>query len=219
MQTITPDLFENPADPWNERIGSGTMLLHGFVLAQEALLLAALRGVIAEAPFRRMQTPGGRAMSVATTSCGRLGWMTDRRGYRYVTADPLRDQAPWPTMPPLLATLAEQAAALAGFPAFRPDSCLINRYVPGAKMSLHQDKDEADFSQPIVSVSLGLPAVFQFGGLARSDKAQRYLLTHGDVVVWGGPDRLRFHGVLPVKPGEHPRMGAQRINLTFRVAG
>lgn len=219
MQTIIPDLFDPPAVPWNEPIGDASLLLHGFVLAQEEALLAALRGVIAEAPFRKMQTPGGRPMSVATTSCGRLGWMTDRRGYRYVTGDPLRGQAPWPVMPPLLADLAGQAAALAGFPAFCPDSCLINRYVPGAKMSLHQDKDEADFSQPIVSVSLGLPAVFQFGGLARSDTPQRYLLTHGDVVVWGGPDRLRFHGVLPVKPGEHPRMGAQRINLTFRVAG
>jgi len=213
------DLFEPSGAPWHERLSAGAVLLHGFALEEEEALLAALRTVIAAAPFRKMLTPGGRPMSVATTSCGPLGWLSDRQGYRYQAGDPLRGQAPWPPMPPVLADLAQRAAAAAGYPGFCPDSCLINRYVPGAKMSLHQDKDEQDFSQPIVSLSLGLPAIFQFGGLARSDPAQRYPLLHGDMLVWGGADRLRFHGILPIREGVHPRMGPQRINLTFRVAG
>lgn len=156
-------------------------------------------------------------MSVGMTNCGSLGWVTDRRGYRYEAEDPLSGQ-PWPAMPPVFRELAEQAAHQAGYPEFRPDACLINRYEPKAKMSLHQDKDEADFAQPIVSVSLGLPATFQFGGMHRSDPVAKIQLNHGDVVVWGGVDRLRYHGILPLKSGEHPRLGAVRVNLTFRRA-
>ncbi len=165
-----------------------------------------------------MVTPGGFTMSAALSSCGELGWTTDTRGYRYSPLDP-RSQQPWPALPDALRELAVLAAADAGFNDFAPDACLINRYVPGAKMSLHQDKNERDYSAPVVSVSLGLPAVFLFGGHARSDKPQKISLFHGDVVVWGGVDRLRFHGVMPIKEGVHPRMGRQRINLTLRTAG
>lgn len=156
-------------------------------------------------------------MSVAMTNCGSVGWVTDRSGYRYDPVDPDSGQR-WPAMPPLLRQLAEQAASEAGFAAFAPDACLINCYEPGAKMSLHQDRDERDVGAPIVSVSLGLPATFLFGGLKRSDKTQRYRLAHGDVVVWGGPARLAFHGVAPLADGEHARLGRRRINLTFRRA-
>lgn len=165
-----------------------------------------------------MVTPGGATMSVAMTHCGALGWVSDRHGYRYVARNPETGE-PWPAMPEVFSALAQEAAAAVGFAAFRPDSCLINRYAPGTRLSLHQDKDERDLSQPIVSVSLGLPAVFLFGGFARTEHTQRLPLFHGDVVVWGGPSRLRFHGVLPVQDGDHPLLGACRINLTFRKAG
>jgi alkylated DNA repair protein (DNA oxidative demethylase) len=178
-------------------------------------LIAVLRDVAAHAPFRHMVTPGGHQMSVAMTNCGNAGWITDRAGYRYGENDPETGK-PWPAMPPLLRDLAGRAADRAGFSRFSPDVCLINRYVPGARMSLHQDRDELDFGAPIVSVSLGLPATFMFGGLKRSDKARRYRLEHGDVAVWGGPARLVFHGVAPLADGEHPLTGRQRINLTFR---
>jgi alkylated DNA repair protein (DNA oxidative demethylase) len=180
-------------------------------------IIAALRDMVAQAPFRRMVTPGGHQMSVAMTNCGPLGWTTDRTGYRYVQDDPETGR-PWPAMPPVFAQLAEQAAAAAGFVRFSPDACLINRYEPGARMSLHQDRDEQDFGKPIVSVSLGLPAIFLFGSLKRSDKARRFRLEHGDVVAWGGPSRLFFHGVAPLADGEHALLGRQRVNLTFRKA-
>jgi len=164
-----------------------------------------------------MVTPGGFEMSVAMTSCGAAGWVTDRHGYRYDRRDPASG-SPWPPIPEIFRDLAGAAAAEAGFPGFRPDACLINRYEPGARMSLHQDRDEQDFENPIVSVSLGLPAIFLFGGLKRSDKPNRYRLEHGDVVVWGGRARLFFHGVAPLADGEHGLLGRQRINLTFRRA-
>lgn len=214
---MTGDLFAGVAEVQSshETMAEGAVLLRGFVLSRQDELLAALREVIAAAPFRHMVTPGGFTMSVAMTNCGKVGWVTDRRGYRYDANDPESGQ-PWPAMPPVLSTLAREAAEAGGFKNFAPDACLINRYVPGAKMSLHQDKDETDFSAPIVSVSLGLPATFLFGGLKRSDKTQRYRLTHGDVVVWGGPSRLFYHGVAPLAEGEHPLLKRQRINLTFR---
>jgi len=212
-------LFESVADirPSREAMAEGAVLLRGFARAHETELLAALREITAQAPFRRMFTPGGRQMSVAMTSCGNVGWVTDRSGYRYDGTDPDSGN-PWPSMPPVFRELAEGAAREAGFVGFAPDACLINRYEPGAKMSLHQDRDERDFSAPIVSVSLGLPAIFLFGGAKRADKPQRYRLTHGDVVVWGGPSRLFFHGVAPLADGEHQLLGRQRINLTFRKA-
>jgi alkylated DNA repair protein (DNA oxidative demethylase) len=214
---VTGDLFAGVAEAQlsRETMAQGAVLLRGFALAKQDQLLAALREVIAAAPFRHMVTPGGFTMSVAMTNCGKVGWVTDRRGYRYDANDP-ESGRPWPTMPPVLSQLARDAAEAGGFTGFAPDACLINRYVPGAKMSLHQDKDETDFSAPIVSVSLGLPATFLFGGLKRSDKTQRYRLTHGDVVVWGGPSRLFYHGVAPLAEGEHPLLKRQRINLTFR---
>ena len=192
------------------------MLLRGFARPFEGDLIADLREIVAQAPFRHMVTPGGHQMSVAMTNCGSAGWVTDRSGYRYDANDPDAGK-PWPAMPPSFRGLAEDAAATAGF-AFSPDVCLINRYAPGARMSLHQDKDEQDFGSPIVSVSLGLSAIFLFGGSKRSDKPAPFRLEHGDVVVWGGPARLAFHGVAPLADGEHTLLGRQRINLTFRKA-
>ena len=192
--------------------------LRGYALPVADALLQSLDEVIRQSPFRRMETPGGHLMSVALSNCGRLGWTTDHDGYRYTPADPLSGR-PWPDMPPAFAALGREAAAAAGFAGFEPDACLLNRYEPGARMSLHQDRNERDFSAPIVSVSLGMPAVFLFGGLARSDPAARVPLFHGDVVVWGGADRLRFHGVLPLKDRPHPRLGSLRLNLTLRKAG
>jgi alkylated DNA repair protein (DNA oxidative demethylase) len=198
-------------------MAEGAVLLRRFANTVEADLIADLRDIVEQAPFRHMVTPGGYQMSVAMTNCGGVGWVTDRSGYRYDANDPEAGR-PWPAMPPSFRELAEQAAAQAGFDGFSPNACLINRYQPGAKMSLHQDKDEHDFGAPIVSVSLGLPAIFLFGGLKRSDKARRFRLEHGDIAVWGGPARLVFHGVAPLADGEHPLMGRQRINLTFRKA-
>ena len=198
-------------------MAEGAVLLRGFAEPFEADLIADLRDIVEQAPFRRMVTPGGHQMSVAMTNCGSLGWVTDRSGYRYDANDP-EAQKPWPAMPPSFRELARQAAAQAGFAGFQPDACLVNRYRPAAKMSLHQDKDEHDFGAPIVSVSLGLPAIFLFGGLKRSDKPRRFRLEHGDIVVWGGPARLVFHGVAPLADGEHALMGRLRINLTFRKA-
>jgi alkylated DNA repair protein (DNA oxidative demethylase) len=202
----------------SERLSTGAVLLHGYALPQEIEILAGIARIAAASPFRHMTTPGGFEMSVAMTNCGPLGWTSDRRGYRYSPLDPTLDK-PWPAMPASFADLAASAAEAAGYLHFRPDACLINRYAPGTRLSLHQDKDERDFSQPIVSVSLGLPATFLFGGLKRNDKSVRLPLQHGDVVVWGGEDRLRFHGVLPLREGQHPQLGNVRINLTFRKAG
>ena len=196
-------------------MAEGAVLLRGFARPFEAELLPALRAIVKHAPFRHLITPGGHRMSVAMTNCGSVGWVSDDTGYRYDGIDPASRQ-PWPAMPPVLRRLAADAADDAGFGGFAPEACLINRYVPGAKLSLHQDKDELDFVAPIVSVSLGLPATFLFGGLKRADKPNRYRLEHGDVVVWGGPSRLFFHGVAPLADGEHAVMGRQRINLTFR---
>lgn len=217
---MTVDLFETPeyTGPAFEPLADGAVVLRGFALASTDDLLAAISKAAACAPFRQMLTPGGQRMSVEMTSCGALGWVTDRKGYRYVAEDP-ESGKPWAPMPDSLLRLAREAAASAGFPGFAPDACLINRYAPGARMSLHQDRDEQDFGAPIVSVSLGLPIVFLFGGLSRAEKSVRVPLMHGDVVVWGGPARLRYHGVLPLKDGDHSLLGACRVNLTFRKAG
>jgi DNA oxidative demethylase len=209
------DLFEE--EMRDVRLAPGAMLLRGFAELLEASCVTVLRRIVEVAPFRHMVTPGGQRMSVAMTNCGTAGWVTDRTGYRYDSHDPQTGR-PWPAMPGVFADLAAQAAARAGFEGFAPDACLINRYEPGARLSLHQDKDERDLSAPIVSVSLGLPAVFLLGGRRRADPKDRVPLSHGDVVVWGGPARLRYHGVLPLEPGHHLLTGGQRINLTFRRA-
>ncbi|UIN57594.1 DNA oxidative demethylase AlkB [Pseudomonas kribbensis] len=221
MMQTTFDLFadtESEQPRRTEQIGEQSWVLRGFALPQIEQLLPALESIIACAPLRHMMTPGGFSMSVATSSCGAVGWITDRSGYRYSSEDPVSHQ-PWPAMPEVFRELAQTAAKSAGFADFVPDSCLINRYVPGAKMSLHQDKDEKTYEAPIVSLSLGLPATFLFGGFARGDRSQKISLLHGDMVIWGGVDRLRYHGILPIKPGRHPRLGEQRFNLTFRTAG
>ena len=214
---MTADLFDNAGEvlPSREDIADGAVLLRAFARPVEGELIAAVRAIVAQSPFRRMTTPGGYQMSVAMTNCGERGWITDHTGYRYDPIDP-RTGAPWPAMPPVLRDLARRTAEQGGFTGFAPDACLVNRYEPGTRLSLHQDKDELDYSAPIVSVSLGLPATFLFGGMKRSDKPQRYRLTHGDVVVWGGPSRLAYHGVAPLAEGEHALLGRKRINLTFR---
>jgi alkylated DNA repair protein (DNA oxidative demethylase) len=214
---MSADLFDDQPEPRRETLAGGAALLRGFARDEAETLIGAVDGIAAAAPFRRMMTPGGFTMSVAMTNCGAAGWVTDRRGYRYDRCDP-RTGLPWPAMPPAFADLARRAAAVAGFVDFHPDSCLINRYEPGARMSLHQDRNERDFAQPIVSVSFGLPAVFLFGGERRADRPRRMALRHGDVVVWGGPARLNFHGVAPLAAGVHSATGESRINLTFRAA-
>ncbi|MCI8211484.1 alpha-ketoglutarate-dependent dioxygenase AlkB [Pseudomonas sp. S25] len=221
-ESTTPttfDLFaEEPApSSGTEQIGPCSWVLRGLALPEVDTLLAALEDILIRAPFRHMVTPGGFTMSAALSSCGSFGWMTDRSGYRYTPTDP-QSGLPWPDIPTGFMMLAQRAAHKCGFNGFVPDACLINQYIPGAKMSLHQDKDEKHYEWPVVSVSLGLPAIFLFGGDQRHDKPQRIPLMHGDVVVWGGEDRLRFHGVLPIKPGHHPLLGEQRINFTFRRA-
>jgi len=210
---MTGDLFEGTAQP----LAPGAALLRAFARDRAGELVDAAHRVMALAPLRHMVTPGGLRMSVAMTNCGPLGWVSDRRGYRYVAHDPLSGE-PWPEMPEAFRAVALDAAARVGFPDFLPDACLINRYVPGTRLSLHQDRDETDLSAPIVSVSLGLPAVFLFGGLRRADRPRRLALEHGDVVVWGGPSRLVYHGVAPLASGLHRALGEQRINLTFRKA-
>lgn len=210
------DLFSDEA-PWAEPLAEGAVILRRRAREQAADLMAQIDEVAGRNPFHHLITPGGHRMSVAMTNCGDLGWSSDTRGYQYTGEDNATGRR-WPPMPQSFRLLAQHCAQEAGFDDFQPDACLINRYEPGAKLSLHQDKDEKDLRQPIVSVSLGLPAVFQFGGFERGDAVQRVLLEHGDVVVWGGPSRLRFHGILPVKAGIHPLAGAFRYNLTFRRA-
>jgi alkylated DNA repair protein (DNA oxidative demethylase) len=218
MTATTIDLLPRlDAPPRREIIADGAVLLCGFVGAADVALLRAIGRIAARAPFRHMVTPGGFTMSVAMTNCGRAGWVTDRTGYRYDPIDPRTGRA-WPALPALLARLAARAAAEAGFADFVPDACLINRYEPGARLSLHQDRDEQDLTAPIVSVSLGLPAIFLFGGATRGERPRRYRLEHGDVAVWGGKARLAFHGVAPLADGEHPLTGPRRFNLTLRKA-
>jgi len=213
------DLFDSiiPLNPPREVMAEGAMLLRGAALPLEADILTAIQAITARSPFRHMVTPGGFVMSVAMTNCGAAGWVTDRSGYRYDALDP-ESGKPWPPMPASFLDLAVAAAKEAGYPDFVPDACLINRYEPGARLSLHQDKNERNFANPIVSVSLGLPTTFQFGGQKRSDPVRKFALRHGDVAVWGGPSRLCYHSVPELKEGEHGTVGRMRLNLTFRGA-
>lgn len=214
------DLFDlsNNGETWTETITDGSVVLRQYLVNRTNELSEAIKGIETQSPFRHMQTAGGFTMSAALTACGDYGWISDRRGYRYSKVDPISGLA-WPSMPDVLQTIAQECAQAAGYNNFKPDACLINRYTPGAKMSLHQDRDEKDFTAPIVSISLGVPATFLFGGLQRADKTIKVPVMHGDVVVWGGESRLFFHGVSPVKQAYHPFWGDQRINITFRVAG
>ncbi|MFZ3003546.1 MAG: DNA oxidative demethylase AlkB [Undibacterium umbellatum] len=212
-------LFDGASDlqPWTEDISEGALILRHFSVLHEITLLDGIRQIMIKHPFRQLLTPNGHRMSVAMTCCGEVGWVSDSNGYRYSTYDPDNGK-PWPYMPDNFFSIAVQAAEEAGFPDFKPDSCLINQYQVGSRLSLHQDKDEKNLGAPIVSFSLGIPATFLFGGMQRTDPVQRYHLAHGDVVVWGGPARLRYHGVAPIKEAAHPLLGTQRINLTFRQA-
>ncbi len=219
MDPMSLDLFNREiGEPSVEELRPSVLLLRGYALPREAKILDAVRAVESAAAFRHMTTPGGFRMSVAMTNCGALGWVSDGTGYRYAPTDPQSGKC-WPSMPACWRDLAEDAAASAGFPEFRPDACLVNRYAVGSRLSLHQDKDERDFAAPIVSVSLGVPAVFQLGGLKRSDRALRVPVRHGDVIVWGRSARLIYHGVMPLKQGYHAAFGDCRVNLTFRKAG
>jgi alkylated DNA repair protein (DNA oxidative demethylase) len=217
---MTRDLFGalDGTQPERLELCEGAVVLREFARADEAALAAGVRAVAAAAPFRHMVTPGGFRMSVAMTNCGALGWVSSAAGYRYAAQDP-DSGAPWPEMPHAFTALEARAAAAAGYTGFTPDACLVNRYEPGARLTTHQDRDERDFGEPIVSVSLGVPATFLFGGLARKERLTRVPLEHGDVVVWGGPARLRYHGVAALKEARHPFAGAARINLTLRHAG
>lgn len=211
-------LFDDtPLAGTREQLAPGAWVLHGLALEHADALLREIESIAARSPFRHLVTPGGKTMSVAMTNCGAVGWFSDRRGYRYAAIDPTTGKR-WPLMPEAFFRLAREAARAAGFDEYAPDVCLINRYEVGARLTLHQDQDERDRRAPIVSVSLGLPATFLFGGLARSKPQRRVPLVHGDVVAWGGPSRMRYHGVLPIKEGEHPQTGARRYNLTFRIA-
>ena len=209
------DLFAAQQRDTCTQLAAQACVLHGFALDAVDALQADVRAIEAVAPFRHLVTPGGHVMQVAMTNCGTYGWCSDRRGYRYDSTDPQSGKT-WPALPPAFLQLAANAAREAGFDGYVPDACLINRYAPGTRLSLHQDRDEDDRVAPIVSVSLGLPATFLFGGFARGDKTVRVPLQHGDVEDWGGVDRMRFHGVLPVKTGRHEVLGEQRLNLTFR---
>lgn len=215
MQDLFAD-FEEQGET-TEPIVEGAVLFRRRACSIELDLLKAITQILQQAPLRHLETPGGRKMSVAMSNCGALGWVSDRKGYRYAPIDPLSGEA-WPTMPGFMQEFARDVAASAGYPAFAPDACLINEYLPGARMGLHQDRDENDFSQPIVSVSLGLPATFLFGNDSRTGPTLKLPLQHGDVVVWGGTVRLAYHGVAPLKPGEHRLLGGRRLNLTFRRA-
>jgi alkylated DNA repair protein (DNA oxidative demethylase) len=212
---MTPLFDPDPAPPSTEQLEEGAVLLRGFVTAETPALVEAISGIAQAAPFRHLVTPGGYTMSVAMTNSGPVGWVSDRKGYRYDPKDP-DTGIPWPSMPALFLDVAARAAAAGGFAGYVPDACLINRYVAGAKLSLHQDRDEKDQWSPIVSVSLGLPAVFLWGGKRRAEPVRRLRLESGDVVVWGGPARFVYHGVAPLKDGDHPLTGAARLNLTFR---
>ena len=214
MQT-SDSLWNEPAQPSIEPLAEGVTLLRAFCRDEASSLLEAIAAVEAVSPFRQMVVPSGHTMSVAMTNCGDLGWITDRTGYRYTAVDPATGK-PWHPMPPPLLQLAQRAAAGAGFPGFTPNACLINRYAPGTRLSLHQDKNERDYTHPIVSVSLGLPATFLLGTLRRTDTPRRIRIEHGDILVWGGPARLIYHGVAPIPTGAHPLTGPFRINLTFR---
>lgn len=217
---MTRDLFgsDKHVQPPLLRLSLGTVYLSEFLLKDEAAIISAIEGVTQISPFRHLITPGGKKMSVAMSNCGSLGWVSDHAGYRYQAQDPIT-QLPWPAMPAVLLTLAQKAAALADYENFQPNVCLINRYEAGARMGLHQDRDERNLIAPIVSFSVGLPATFIWGGLERLGKPQRFILKHGDALVWGGPDRLRFHGVAALQSGHHKLTGGYRLNITFRQTG
>ncbi len=211
----TLELFAAAGPEARLSLGEGITLLRGFANTRQ--LMPLIEGIAAQAPFRHLVTPGGQTMSVAMTNCGPVGWVSDRSGYRYSSRDPLTDRD-WPALPPEFERLALDAAREGGFPDFLPDACLINRYEPGARLTAHRDADEQNFAQPIVSVSLGLPASFAFYGLVRGGKGRTVPLSDGDVLVWGGLSRLVYHAVRPLKPGHHPLTGGLRYNLTFRHA-
>lgn len=217
MPATLPLFDEAPPVPAREELAPGAWVLRGFALGRAEGLLGEIQRIAARSPFRRLVTPGGKTMSVAMTNCGDVGWFSDRRGYRYAATDPETGE-PWPAMPASFLELAREAAHEVGFSDYAPDVCLINRYEIGARLTLHQDRDERDRGAPIVSVSLGLAATFLFGGSKRQDPQRRVPLVHGDVLVWGGPSRMRYHGILPIREGKHPLTGSLRLNLTFRAA-
>jgi alkylated DNA repair protein (DNA oxidative demethylase) len=222
MILTTMNLFSQlECEPTHEELYPGAVLMRGLALPEDRKLLDGVETICKSVPFRQMTTPGGLLMSVVSTACGASNRLYENSGFRYGDESGANKtpRPPRPPMPEIFYAFAIRAATLAGFPRFRPDAGLVNRYQAGVKLGLHQDRHECDLTQPIVSVSLGLPATFLMGGLLRTDPARRILLEHGDVVVWGGPSRMRFHGVQPLKPGIHPLTGSYRFNLTFRKVG
>lgn len=212
------DLFSSSEDSGGRHeIAEDAYLLPGYATSQAIELCSAIDTVLLQSPLRHYQTRMG-LMSVGMSCCGALGWVADTRGYRYSALDPNNGQ-PWPGLPDSIRNLAQSAASDCGFDGFEPDACLINEYQLGAKMGLHQDRDERDMRWPIVSISLGMTAQFQFGGATRRAPVHRFDLVHGDVLVWGGRTRLNFHGVAPLDGSPHPLLGARRWNLTLRRAG
>jgi len=210
-----PDLLAQPSRAAAIAIAPEVLLLKHHAIT--APLVAAIERISREAPFRRLHTPGGGQMSVAMTNCGTVGWHSDTRGYRYLDRDP-ESGRPWPPMPPAFLSLASHAAAMAGFPGFEPDCCLVNRYAIGSQMGAHRDYDELDMRHAIVSVSIGLPAVFVWYGARRKGPAIPVLVEDGDVVVFGGAARAGYHGVRRLAARPEAACDAVRYNLTFRRA-
>ncbi|THJ30850.1 DNA oxidative demethylase AlkB [Lampropedia aestuarii] len=215
--TASFDLFADSPEEQRVALGPQAVVLRQKASPLAAELVARIEDVLQHSPLYQMATPGGKPLSVRTTSCGTHGWSSDPTGYSYVRHHPLTDQA-WPEIPAAWSALATEAAQEAGFAQFAPDTCLINQYGLDSKMALHQDRSEQDLRQPVVSISLGMSALFLWGGMQRSDKPAHVLLHHGDMVVWGGVDRLRFHGIKHLTGAPHPQLGAMRYNLTLRRA-
>lgn len=209
------DLLPPDTPPLREELEAGAVLLRQFATPQAATLLQTLHRLTRQAPFRHMRTPGGGTMSAAMASCGALGWVSSTQGYTYTPVDPASQQ-PWPAMPASFVSLAQDAAKAAGYAGFTPNACLLNRYQNDSHMGLHQDRDEGDTTHPIVSLSLGRTGLFMWGGQNRRDKIRTIALEHGDVLVWGGPARLHYHGIKGLGPNPHPLTEQTRYNITFR---
>ncbi len=213
--TKAEDIYAPDFDALSIQISPDAVLFKAALKPVASSLLEEIRTISGANPFRQRKTPGGQLMSAAMTNCGAWGWVTDADGYRYSDIEPETGRT-WLPIPAVWIQWVNLFCQRAGLGTFNPDACLINRYAPGAGMGLHQDKDEKDLAIPIVSFSLGAPVLFRWGGLNRQEPVSEFLLEHGDVLVWGGADRMRFHGVKKLRRYQHPLTGHYRYNLTFR---